>query len=200
MVLVAFAPGGIAQMSTDVRLNSSPAGSSASEVPKIAAVGPTVYVAWADRRHGPLSDIYCNVSHDSGTTWRATDIRLDTDGPGAGASERVQLAATGDSVFAAWDDARDGAPDIYLNYSLDAGVTWQPSDIRLDTDCAGAAISAVPQIAISGDSIVVVWEDYRDGQADIRANVSSDGGLTWLDADSVSTATTRASPCRARRC
>ena len=46
----------------------------------VVADGDTVYVAWEDRRDG-AADIYVNGSSDDGTTWMASDARVDTDAP-----------------------------------------------------------------------------------------------------------------------
>ena len=42
-------------------------------------------------------------------------------------------------------------------------LTPGASDIRLDTDTAGAAESYLPKIAISGSNIYTVWHDERNG-------------------------------------
>jgi hypothetical protein len=82
-----------------------------------------------------------------------------------------------------WQDDRDGVPGIWFNASTDAGATWMPADIALDLGEVGAF---APDIACSGDTIYVVWEDERDGDLryrNIYVNVSSDGGRTWLEED-----------------
>jgi hypothetical protein len=34
-------------------------------------------------------------------------------------------------------------------------------------------------MAVSGDSILVAWEDYRDGNGEIYGRMSADGGASW---------------------
>ena len=132
-------PSGMAQKDTDVRLNTDLPGAAVFEKPQIAASGDSVYVTWMDTRndfgvdHHLEWDIYFNRSLDGGATWLPSDIRLDTDLPGAARSEVPQIAASGDSVYVTWWDGRDGTADIYFNRSLDGGATWLTSDIRLDT-------------------------------------------------------------------
>lgn len=114
---------------------------------------------------------------------KSSDVRVNADLPGTHASAEAQIAASGDSVYICWTDTRNGLGDIYFNHSLDGGATWLNSDIRLDTDPAGSANSPSPQIAISGNSLYVVWIDLRDGRADIYFNRSLDSGTTWLPSD-----------------
>jgi hypothetical protein len=113
----------------------------------------------------------------------AADVRVDTDPAGAARSEGIRVAVDGANVYCVWSDARNGGTDIYFNRSTDGGVTWQLSDVRLDTDLSGAADSADPQIARSGRTLFVVWEDSRGGGRDIYLQRSDDAGETWLVAD-----------------
>jgi hypothetical protein len=121
----------------------------------------------------------------SGGGWLPSDIRLDT-GDAAGVNESMypQICSIGSNVYAAWQDFRNGAVDIYFNYSTDGGATWQTPDIRLDTvDTPGASQSYFPQISSNGSNVYVVWEDERNGEYDIYFNMSSDNGASWLSTD-----------------
>lgn len=82
-----------------------------------------------------------------------------------------------------WEDERDGVSAIWFNSSADSGATWMTSDVRLN---GGEAEAHAPDIACAGDAVYVVWEDERDGELRYRnvyANVSTDGGRSWLEAD-----------------
>ena len=116
---------------------------------------------------------------------QAPAVRLDVgDPPGATSSFLPEIAASGTSVYATWEDLRNGLADVYFNRSLDGGATWLANDVRLDVgDAPGAETSAAPQIAASGASVYVTWEDVRDGRGDIYFNRSLDGGATWLPND-----------------
>jgi hypothetical protein len=173
---------GLTWQFSDIRLDTGDtAGANASYNPQIAFSGNSVYVVWLDYRNGSFSDIYFNYSSDNGMTWQPSDIRLDTgDSAGANHSEYPQIACSGSHVYAVWLDSRNGAIDVYFNYSGDNGSNWQSSDIRLDTgDTAGANDSFYPQIACSGNSVYAVWEDWRNGNYDIYFNYSIDNGHTW---------------------
>lgn len=167
------------------RLDSDTAGSAASMFPRISSdQNGHVYVVWHDDRNG-ATDIYFNRSNDYGASW-ATAARLDTDVAGASSSvfPRISSDSSG-RVYVVWHDYRTGGKaDIYFNYSTDFGATWQASDIRLDTDAAGAANSTDPQIGNDNSgNVYVVWRDDRNGNGDIYFNYSTTGGATWQASD-----------------
>jgi hypothetical protein len=165
----------------EVRLDTDPLGEELSVFPRIARSGERLYVAWYDRRLGDV-DVFFNRSLDGGDTWLADDVRLDTTAGATGALI-PDLAADGDDVAVVWQDRRDGLPDVRFNRSTDAGTTWLPLDVRLDSGPAGGAASLEPRIARAGARLYVVWEDLRDGLGDVYFNRSVDGGATWLPAD-----------------
>ncbi|MHC5031122.1 MAG: sialidase family protein [Planctomycetota bacterium] len=164
----------------DVRLDSDAPGEALSEDPVLGVAGSAVHVAWEEERDGQR-DVYYRGSTDAGDTFRP-EVVLNTN-PGASYSDRPRLAVSGSRVYVAWKDNRDGAFDIHLNASSDGGLTWLAPDVRVETGVAGATDSNDPEIFAEGENVYVVWSDARDGDADIRLNRSSDGGLSWLIAD-----------------
>jgi hypothetical protein len=161
------ADGGVTWLGTDLRLDTDVPGATASWRPVLYATANTVVAAWEDYRPG-TGDVRSNRSTDGGLTWLGSDVRLATDVAGAALSTGIVIAGSGQNVFVAWQDLRNGAAyDVYLNASLDGGATWRTSDVRLDTDAAGANSSNVPQVAASGQRVRVVWEDQRNGPAEI---------------------------------
>ncbi len=166
---------GASWLSTDVRLDvGSAPGAAPSYDPAIAASDASVYVSWVDQRNGESPDIYCNRSLDGGVTWLSEDVRLDVGSePGIASSFHSRIAAEGSAAFVAWEDQRNGRSDVYLNRSLDAGMTWLPVDVRLDIgSAAGASGSSPPEIAASGSSVYVTWEDTRNEARDIYFNLA----------------------------
>ena len=166
-------------MPSDVIINHAEAEATAADV---ACDGESAWVVWEDARDGELANhnIYANRSTDGGLTWLDEDLRLDGDPEGDHMSLGPRAVAVGGEVYVAWFDSPDGAYDIYLQSSVDGGVTWLPGPTRADTDAGGAAYSAWPQLAATaGGRVVVVWEDNRDGLTDIYTNVSEDHGETW---------------------
>jgi len=150
--------------------------------PEIAAFGRNVYVCWTwlDKYNTKDSYLYLQRSSDNGRGWLKTPIRIDRRGAVKGTVSRPRLAASGSYVYAVWRDTRNGKSDIYLNFSSDNGITWQKNDIRIDVgDKPGASHSSVAEIAILRARVYVVWQDKRNGKADIYFNYSSDFGVTW---------------------
>ncbi|MGD9347563.1 MAG: sialidase family protein [Candidatus Aminicenantes bacterium] len=177
--------GGATWQASDIRLDTGDTpGANSSQAPQISNNGDNIYVVWYDGRNGGF-DIYLNFSTDGGATWQASDIRLDTgDTPGTNSSFAPQLDVSGNYIYVAWEDYRNGGADIYFNYSANGGANWQASDIRLDTgDTPGASNSGKAQVCNSGSSVYIVWYDFRDGEADIYFNYSADSGATWQSSD-----------------
>jgi hypothetical protein len=196
----------------------TPAGSSSSFSPAVAASGTGAWVVWIDDRDTGSFDVWMNRTSDSGTSWLAGAVQLDQDplhhdsiephvvspaagvvlvgwldyrfgqpdpyvvrssdggatfaaparldtgtSPGASASHDIDLSANGSLVASVWSDSRSGATDVYANFSLDQGVTWQPQDYRLDSSVAGASDSQTPAVWASTDSFHTVWIDHRNG-------------------------------------
>ncbi len=150
--------------------------------PSVACQGERAWVAWEDARDGELENrnIYLSRTTDGGRHWSEAEVMLDDDAEGRAMSLGPRVVAAGDRVAVAWFDNRDGAYDIYVRSSTDEGRTWNDAPVRVDTDDAGAAWSAWPQLALDEDgTLVVTWEDSRDGVSDVRVNASTDGGLSF---------------------
>ena len=132
--------------------------------PRIVTLGSGVaIVAWIDYRFG-FPDILASRTADAGGTF-ADPVRLDTGtNPGVSGSFDLAIDARGSLVAAAWADDRNGFLDIYANFSLDGGVTWQPQDYRLDsTAMPGTSDSERPAVYVSGTAAHVLWVDHRNG-------------------------------------
>jgi hypothetical protein len=77
-----------------------------------------------------------------------------------------------------------GSNDIFFDRSADGGSTWG-SDVRVN-DQAGSAFGSgwqipLPAVAVdkAAGAIYVSWMDNRNGNFDIYASRSTDGGATW---------------------
>lgn len=155
------------QWQADVRLTTSLAH---SEFSALAVSGTVVHVVWQDDRDGNY-EIYYKRSANSGANWgsdtRLTNFTLNSMNP--------SIAVSGQSVHVVWMDFRDGNREIYYKLSTDGGVTWG-SDVRLTNN---ASLSQAPNVSVSGQSIHVVWDEYRDGNYEIYYKRSTDGGLSW---------------------
>lgn len=174
--------GGTTWLAEDVRLDTDPPGSGRSLAPRVVAEGNRVLVVWEDDRDGAF-DVRLNLSVDGGATWLPDDLRLDTDVAGDAASRNPRIALFGSTAVVVWQDERPGVFEIRANRSADGGSTWQPADVLVDRDPARTTDALRPSVAVLQDDVLVVWEDGRNGLADVYANRSADGGATWLGVD-----------------
>ncbi|HXV46811.1 MAG TPA: sialidase family protein, partial [Nitrososphaera sp.] len=150
---------------------SSNADSSVS--PQIAVSGSDVYVVWYDFTPGN-NDIFFRHSSDDGATWDAKK-NLSSN---AGTSFSPQVAVSGSpgsDVYVVWQDTTPGSDDIFFRHSSDDGATW---DAKKNLS-SNAGASALPQVAVSGSDVYVVWHDSTPGNLDIFFRHSSDDGATW---------------------
>jgi hypothetical protein len=83
--------------------------------------------------------------------------------------------ADGEILHLIFFDERDGNREIYYKRSTNGGTSWSP-DVRLTNN---TAISHFPAIAVSGSVVHVVWEEFRDGNAEIYYKRSPDAGVSW---------------------
>ena len=173
--------GGTTWLATSIRMDHDVASTATRSSVRLACVGLSVYAAWGDQRNGN-TDIYFNRSLDGGTAWLPADVRLDG---GTAYSGPPDLCCDGATIHVAWEDARNGARDIYYNRSGNGGATWLVSDRRLDTDAPGTGHSQNPRICCDGGYVYACWTERRPAasQPDIYGNASTDGGLTWRVSD-----------------
>jgi len=138
--------------------------------PSVSVSGGTVHAAWWDNRDGNY-EIYYKRSTDNGFSWEP-DVRLTSD---TSWSSTPCVASSGDRVYLAWEDDRNGAGEIYYKRSTDKGATWSP-DARLTFD---PGWSVMPSLWASGAKVHLVWDDDRHGNEEIYYRSSEDSGLTW---------------------
>jgi len=152
--------------------------------PDFCAANGVLYLTWMDMRNGDV-DIYFNRSTDGGRTWLGNDIRIDTgSAAGSARSSDPKIAVSGDTVVICWHDQRDGShpsiSSVYCNRSLDGGLTWLSTDVRVNNGVApGLALALNQSITCVGNEVTITWEDTRNGDRDVYFSRSLDGGATW---------------------
>ncbi len=151
----------------DTRLTNQTAFSSD---PSIAVSGQVVHLIWIDGRDGNPK-LYYKRSSDGGLSWGA-DTPLTS---GTAVSELPSITASGQNVHAAWDDLRNGNPEIYCKNSTDGGISWG-ADIRLSNNVHNSTHASV---GVSASTVHIVWEDSRDGNIEVYYQRSTDGGVSW---------------------
>ncbi|MBN8610166.1 MAG: DUF4114 domain-containing protein [Deltaproteobacteria bacterium] len=149
-------------LSNAVKLDGDTLDHDSIEPHAIAPDTGDVLVSWIDYRSG-FPDPYVVRSTTAGATFGTVE-RVDTGtAPGASGSYDLAIAGVGNVIGIAWSDDRSGLLDVYTNFSLDQGATWQPQDYRLDSSTVGTSDSQEPTIAVSGSRIHVAWTDHRRG-------------------------------------
>ena len=173
----------------------------ASVEPTVAVHGDTVAVAWEDNREDPTPGrsgnpddvaIFGAVSTDGGVTFSAdsrwTERVLRRDEPTAEGVEgnpalSPSLAVTPDGgiVVAHTSTVNSAFTDVWVQRSDDLGATWSTAR-RVD---APSEWSYQPQLQVEPGGLRVVWQQATDPTWSLRTAVSTDGGLTFGSASTL---------------
>jgi hypothetical protein len=129
-----------------------------SDNPSIAVSGNDVHIVWQENRDGNF-EIYHVCSTDGGETWTPQERLTYSSGP----SYNPAVVCSGSNLHCIWYDGRDGNYEIYYKRSTDSGVSWE-DDYRLTNNPSS---SAFPFIAVADSVLHVMWQDDRDGNAEI---------------------------------
>lgn len=175
--------GGATWLPSPIRVKQGPGDASGVDM---ACNGDRVYVVWEDTRDGETGyqNIYLNYSTDGGDTWENDDKAIDNDPEGFAISLGPKVLLDEGRVHVVWYDQVEGAPDVYMATSINAGRKFE-APVRVsgnrdeeDPD-AGTSWNGNPQMAISGGRIYVVWETTKNGRQDIFGSVSGNNGQSF---------------------
>jgi hypothetical protein len=151
----------------------------------------TLYVIWSRFASSSMvpGDILFSRTADCGATWAAPTIVQSTDPYSIGA----QIAVLADGQLLAFyrDAFRAGTSPIYVERSVDGGLTWPddpviiantPMNLVITPDGAWIRNSFF-DVAMNRETqeLYVVWELAFDGAPQVALSSSSDGGLTWAE-------------------
>src|SRR5947208_5126498 len=180
-----------------VRVDAGPANPLAAHLdnkwgPALAAVGTTVYAAWADFRNYNW-DIFLARSDDGGMTWGA-NAEVDDFADFERLDERPSVAVSRRGpLHVVWTDLRAREPDTNIFYarSDDHGTTFTPnrqlddSKTGFDVDHDTPTNQWHPSLAADRRALFVAWQDDRLGNDDVFFTTSFDGGATFAPAERV---------------
>jgi hypothetical protein len=169
--------------STDTRMDTDTMGTHGSERVDVSADSANhVIVTWQDVRNGSTYDIYARVSGDNGVSFGSSDQRLDTTPFDTDSFRPSVVSLASGHAAVVWIDNRWGRPNLYARTTTDGGATWSASDSQVMA--ARGASNAVDFAAGgAGNTVFVAWSDDRNGQLDIYANYSTDGGASFQPHD-----------------
>ena len=141
--------------------------------PQVTVSGNKVYIVWVSHYTGN-DDIYFTRSSDGGATF-GNIINLSND---PGDSYNPHLSIIGNNVYVAWVDGTPGPygnPDILFRRSVNDGASFGPTTNVSNN----LGISTEPNMAISSNSIYIVWRDDTLGNEGIFFKRSVDNGATF---------------------
>ncbi|MFH1422340.1 MAG: sialidase family protein [Planctomycetota bacterium] len=147
------------------------------ETPALYADGSgNIFVVWSDTRNGN-SDIYFALGTDiEGILTFSDNLRIDDADEDTAATLPV-ICGTGTNLYIFWVDARNDDGDIFFGRSNDSGTTW--NDCKKVNLRSGTFLQTTPTAAAYGTEIYVIWQDNRDGDANIYLTKGSNLGGTF---------------------
>jgi PKD repeat protein len=142
---------------SDIKINTGTPGATYSIWPAIDSdEGGRVYVAWYDRRNS-TGDIHLNYSSDYGVNWQVSDTRIDTDSPSADSGYPEIASDNIGHIYVIWIDDQDSiGPGLYMNYSLDYGVTWLSTNRKIGSGGLN------PKMKTYGSRFYIIWDNNED--------------------------------------
>ena len=138
--------------------------------PQVAMSGDNAVITWQEDLPGN-DEIFAAMSMDGGATFGTGFNVSDSDTR----SFSPQVAMSGDNAVIAWVEFNSGNEEIFAAMSMDGGATFGTGFNVSDSDTR----SFSPQVAMSGDNVVIAWQEDLPGNDDIFAAMSMDGGATF---------------------
>lgn len=113
----------------------------------------------------------CLPAHAQSVTWNTDQmISVSTEN-----TTTPDVAVSGNRAVAVWAQEVDGYNRVFASYSTNRGETW--SSPHLIEDQYYRAQN--PRVFMSGEKVVVVWEQSTGTVYNVYSNYSTDGGATW---------------------
>ena len=155
--------------------------------PSLIADASGAIVAWQDDRSNTSSDLYVQRVNGSGAfQWTSNGVALCT---AIGNQLFPSMANDGASgAFVAWQDARDGDPDVYAQRVNGSGAPqWTGGGVAVCTAAFEQLSPRLVQDASGG--VLLEWDDYRDLNADLYAQRLNGAGVRQWAANGVALCT-----------
>jgi RHS repeat-associated protein len=175
---------------TDAKVNDDTTGNPVQRNPRIAgtAVGAQTAV-WVDFRASQLN-IY-SAARPAGGSWTPPNKRVTDNTSSTVAKDFPDVAVGSDgTAYAAWQDSRNGNPDIYFAKLPPGGGAWT-ANVKVSDD-PGTASQHHPRVGVDASgNLTVVWLDDRTTPSTVRMSRQASGSATWGASTLVSDAAAR---------
>ena len=141
--------------------------------------GSAVFVSWRKVFEGNIREMVMSSSKDNGKTFSPPRVigndRWRFEGcPHRGGS--VAIGASG-RIYAAWYAEGDGAPMVYIGISDDKGETFTKTPVPVES----GFFPDHPSLAISGDKVILVWEEATPVTNKIMMARFDDGARMFVE-------------------
>ncbi len=134
--------------------------------PVIVSSGSVVHLIWRENTQYSTQVQYIR-STDNGLSWGNMIVFSEGGQP--------TISVNGSLVIAAWGKSQNNNTNIFYNRSTNNGFSWE-QNIRLTVDTSRAGN---PCSFISGDTVHIVWSDYRSSNSEIYYIQSTNSGVSW---------------------
>ncbi|MDP9335385.1 MAG: hypothetical protein M3Q30_19055, partial [Actinomycetota bacterium] len=142
------------------------------------------YAVWEDSRDGANNkidtNIYSSKRSNSTGNWSTPNVKVNDDATGNPTQRNPRIAGTAAGMeTAVWVDLRSSQINIYSSQlTTPGGTAWQTPNKKITNDTA--APKDFPDVAVGSDGTAyAVWQDSRNGNADIYFAKLAPGGAAW---------------------
>ncbi len=145
----------------------------------MVAVGDTIHFVWVGKfDYDHRWEVYHIRSTDAGVNWSENSVLSTIDDRGSN-WPTISINSLG-NIAVCWMDYKHSpyliTGDIFIRYSYDGGESWTEEE-----QLSSHHLVFPVRVLWRGDSIHVVWEDWRNEQPDVYYKYSKDNGATWED-------------------
>jgi hypothetical protein len=149
--------------------------------PHIAISGTNIVVVWDEAK----SVIKAAISNDSGANF-GVPITI-PESTASGDSQNAQVAISGSNIIIVWEDkaGNSGEFDIFAKVLTLNGVP-----VAFHNLSNNSSLSSQAKIAVTGNNVIVVWQDRGDVGIDLFVRTSTNNGVTFGGPINISTNTT----------
>ena len=146
--------------------------------PQIAISGSNIVIVW-DENDSP-KEVYAKISNNSGATFGALINISNTNGP---ESKNAQVAISGNNIIIAYED-KAGAGGEFDVFAWVRAISGGPVTVHNLSN--NNTLSDEPKIAVTGNNVIVVWQDTGTGAIDLYAKTSTNNGATFGGSTNIS--------------